>query len=318
LLFGADVNYNGQLDPDELARPSASAPRATQPTIPWASLLTIYSGRRNLNSQGLPRIDLNGMDLTKLQQQLTAALDANWAGFIIALRQNGLYAGTDSGTAGSPPVNAASGPRFTISSVLDLVGARVAIPNTTPGQPPKVYTSPLGSDPTALGEQLPKLLDATTVINLSVVRGGVSVNDAPRAVLCCVPGIDAALADRIVAARSAPSSSNGSSRQFPTWLVSEGLVDLSTMKSLMPNITAGGDVVRAQVVGHFDSPGPAARAEVVIDATITPARQLTWKDLRLFGLGYPLEFLGEDGASTGDYGPRGRSNAGSGAGRNAR
>ena len=73
------------------------------------------------------------------------------------------------------------------------------------------------------------------------------------------------------------------------------MVDLPTMKMLLPNVCAGGDVVRAQVVGHFDKPGPAARAEVVIDATTLPARQVFWRDLRYWGPGYPLEWLGEEG-----------------------
>ena len=39
------------------------------------------------------------------------------------------------------------------------------------------------------------------------------------------------------------------------------------MKGLMPLITAGGNVYRAQFVGYFDEEGPASRLEMVIDAT---------------------------------------------------
>jgi hypothetical protein len=48
------------------------------------------------------------------------------------------------------------------------------------------------------------------------------------------------------------------------------------------------------VVGFFDQPGPSLRAEVVVDATTRPARQIYYKDLRLFGRGYPLESLGRE------------------------
>ena len=38
-----------------------------------------------------------------------------------------------------------------------------------------------------------------------------------------------------------------------------GIVDLDTMKKLMPLVTAGGNVYRAQIVGYFDEEGPAYR-----------------------------------------------------------
>ncbi len=299
LLFGADANYNHLLDPEELTEPSsrARADSQTSETVPWASLLTVYSGQRNLTSAGRPRVDLNSMDLLKLQFALTEALDANWAAFIVAYRQYGPSASADAAAPGPPLTNAAMPPQCVISSVLDLAGAKVAIPSSTPSQPPKVYASPLPADPQAVALQLSNLLDKTTVVNVPVLRGGVSVNHAPRDVLRSVPGIDDALADRIIAARDAQSSQDDAGRRFPTWLLAEGVVDLPTMKMLLPNVCAGGDVVRAQVVGHFDKPGPAARAEVVVDATTLPARQVFWRDLRYWGPGYPLEWLGEDGDS---------------------
>ena len=115
--------------------------------MPWASLLTLYSGQRNLTAEGQPRIDLNEMNLTTLQQQLTAALDANWAAFIVAYRQFGPYGGPTAALPDPPQVTPAAPPRFTISSVLDLAGAKVAIPASSPQQAPKVHASPMAADP---------------------------------------------------------------------------------------------------------------------------------------------------------------------------
>ena len=66
------------------------------------------------------------------------------------------------------------------------------------------------------------------------------------------------------------------------------------MMDLQPYLTCGGEVYRAQIVGHFDEYGPTARAEVALDATQQPARQVYWKDLRILGRGYPREILGSD------------------------
>jgi hypothetical protein len=236
------------------------------------------------------------MDLNKLYQQLVQALDANWAGFIVAYRQYGPYFGGDLGMPGAPPLAIASGPRFTIGSVLDVVGTRVAIPAPS-GQPPKVYASPAAGDAASSGQHLPKLTDKTTVLGVPVLRGGVSVNHAPRAVLLSVPGMDEALAGRIIAARDSQTSKAELGRRDPTWLLSEGVVDLARMRTLLPNLSAGGDVVRAQIVGHFEDAGPTARAEIVIDATTVPARQVLWNDLRLWGTAYSLEDLTDEGAA---------------------
>ncbi len=117
-----------------------------------------------------------------------------------------------------------------------------------------------------------------------------SVNDASAIVLQTVPGIDESLAQQIVAARAERLGRSGS-RRYPTWLLTEGLVDLQTMKQLLPYLSGSGDVVRAQVVAHFDQPGLTARAEVVIDATGDAAREDLWRDLRFYGAGYPAEWL---------------------------
>jgi hypothetical protein len=64
------------------------------------------------------------------------------------------------------------------------------------------------------------------------------------------------------------------------------------MRTLLPYLTTGGDVFRAQVVGFFDDSPLSARAEVVVDGTASPPRQVYWKDLRLLGRGYSRETLG--------------------------
>ena len=292
LLFGVDRNYNHRLEPEELAEPSGGMRRASATTTtPWSWLLTVYSGQRNLNSAGRARINLNGTNLSQLQQQLAAVLNPNLAAFIIAYRQYGPYTGEGMPLQGAVRVNGSAPPRFSFQSLLDLVGAKVAIPAEKDDEKPKVYASPLPADPRALAGQLTKLLDLTTVIDLLVVRGLISVNHAPASVLRAVPGIDATLAQRIVAARRTVSGGENPKRRFATWLLTEGLVDLETMKKLMPYVTGGGDVVRAQVVAHFDKPWPTARVETVIDATTVPARQLLWRDLRFYGPGYPPELL---------------------------
>jgi hypothetical protein len=140
--------------------------------------------------------------------------------------------------------------------------------------------------------ELPKLLDLTTVDDQKVLFGRVNVNQAPREVLLGVPGLDASVVDRILAARGTGTAESDPPRRHATWLLAEGLVELGQMKDLLPYLTAGGDVFRAQVVAAYGDERLAARAEVVVDGTGSPPRQLYWKDLGVLGRGYPLDVLG--------------------------
>lgn len=293
LLFGADANYNRMLEPHEqTAAVSSGSKSATgsASVTPWSWHLTLYSGHRNVDSQGQPRINLNGPSLVELHQKLTPAVGPELAAFVVAYRQYGPYLGADPATPGVVPFNGATSPAFKISSVLDLVGVNVAVPSGDAKSKPVVYQSPLAPDGSALGEQLAKLLDATTIHDQLVSRGQVSVNDAPAIVLQTVPDIDEGLAQQIVAARQ-NASGDPVRRRYPTWLLSEGLVDLPTMKRLFPYLCGSGDVVRAQVVAHFDLPGLSARADVIIDATGESAQVIASRDLRFYGTGYPVEWL---------------------------
>jgi hypothetical protein len=172
--------------------------------------------------------------------------------------------------------------RFTIDSVLDLIGARVMA--SPPGsREPKFLESPFAAERTAMQSYLPALLDETSVTADVVLRGRVNINTAPRAVLRAAPGMDERLVETICSNRTVDTENTG--RQHPIWLLTEGLVDLQTMRALLPNMTCGGGVFRAQVVGYFEEGGPVARAEVVVDATVRPPRPVLWTDLRIRGHG---------------------------------
>jgi hypothetical protein len=84
-------------------------------------------------------------------------------------------------------------------------------------------------------------------------------------------------------------------QKYETWLLTEGILDLPTMKQLMPLLTAGGNVYRAQVVGgFFVADGAVHRLEVVVDATKTsPVVRRRWQ-LQELGRGYTPEVLGTE------------------------
>ncbi len=291
LLFGDDVDQNFQVEEQESSTGSGIAGLSTSGnSLPWAAYLTLYSAERNAGPDGRPRIDVNLSDLRELNQKLTGQLQDSWIRFIIAYRQYGPYTGSDEGKANAtirldlnPPA------KYKIASLLDLVGARVSVPSQS--GPAEVYQSPISETLDSMRTSLPKLLDLLTVDKIPVYHGRININRAPREVLAAVPDMPESVIDQIVAGQELPDGESDSSRRHPTWPLTQGLLSLDTMKKILPYLTCGGDVYRAQVVGYFDHGTPSARAEVVIDATGGMPRQIYYKDLRMLGRGYSMETL---------------------------
>jgi hypothetical protein len=199
--------------------------------------------------------------------------------------------------------------RFQIDSVLDLIGAKILIPRDEPfdlsddpldlldeedllEERDLIDESPFEDDPILMQDYLPTLVDRTTAIEDVIINGRVNVNLAPRAVLSGIPGLEPQTVERIIAGRGLGIDETSPSYRHATWLLTEGIVDVAQMKELMPYVTGAGDVFRAQVVGFHQASGLSARAEVVVDATVSPPRQIYWKDVSLLGRGYSLQTLG--------------------------
>ncbi len=296
LLFGVDANRNGYADgtePDgevigEVDNSDGAMDRG------WSAYLTVHEFTSNLGPEGEEKINLNGDDLEKLQKSLEDALDRQQATFIVALRQNGPY------TGGEPGANVPAGdlqlagqPKYKLTSVLDLVGARVQA-QFQGQQRPVVIKAPFPDDASAMAEYLPKLLDSVTTEDGPTLSGRININQASRTVMLGIPGISEETVDQIVASRESDPLEADESQRYPTWILTEGLVELEEMKDLMPYICAGGAVSHAQVVGYFDGGGPSCRAEVFFDGTQSPPAVLFWREISHLGRGYALATLGTE------------------------
>ncbi len=305
LLFGVDVNRNGTVDAHETtgiggiggatgAIGSASASLADDPgaELGWAAYLTLYSQESNRNREGLPRIDINQDDLEQLHQELSEVFPADWVTFIIAYRQKGAYEGSDAGEVGVSAELDLSQPGDTkLNQVIDLIGKKVEI--EIDGEQ-RVLASPFVDGPAAMALYLPTLMDNVTVNPAPTIPGRININQAPRTVLLGIPGMTEEIVDEIIQARivDPAQASEDLNRQHETWILAEGIVTLEEMRLLAPLICAGGDVFRAQVVGYFEDGSAATRLEVVIDATSSVPRIVSWKNLTHLGRGYPLDVLG--------------------------
>ncbi len=300
LLYGVDGNRNNHADsmePDSQSLMDVDNSDGSA-SSGWAPYITVHSFESNTTEEGETKIDLNQDDLETLYDEVSEALSADWATFIVGFRQNG----------GSEPANDAVAPSSVqkdtinfegeaaqeISSVLDLVGVGTQV--STQGN------NPQGGDTTTLApmieegsyDDLPTLLDAVTTVSSDddTISGRININQASRTVLLTIPGMTEEAADQILYNRIEDPIEADEDQMYTVWPLIQGAVDLETMKSVERYICTGGAVYRAQIVGYYDAGGPFARLEVLFDATQSPPAVLSWNDMGHLGQGYPLEMLG--------------------------
>ncbi|TWU27005.1 General secretion pathway protein K [Novipirellula galeiformis] len=307
LLFGADANRNGVLDADEQQRYGISidSPGA----LGWAAYLTVYGAEGNKTRDGLPRVNVNNDDLEVLYEQLSEALGNDlYATYIMAYRLYGVSSvaainrdgNSGAGNAKSAgmwtadmfeKLDLSAGGGTKVNQILDLIGSKVTIGS---GDNQQSYTSPLAEDPISMALYLPLLMDILTTQEVDSLPGRINLNECPAELLYGIPLLDEETAQALIEARS--NDSDDPNREFATWPMVEGILTLEQMRTLMPLLTGGGDVFRAQLVGYFEQSGISSRSEVIIDATSVNPKIISWNELSHLGRGFDLSVLGQRSA----------------------
>ncbi len=173
------------------------------------------------------------------------------------------------------------------TQILDVIGAEVTVGD---GEDATTYRSPFGDDPISMASYLPLLMDTLTTQDVAVLPGRINLNECPAELLYGIPTLEEETVEEILQARQ--DDTGDSNRGFETWPLVEGLVTLEQMRLLLPLVTAGGDVFRAQIIGYHETIGASHRSEVIIDATTVNPKIVSWRDLSHLGRGFDLSTLG--------------------------
>jgi hypothetical protein len=123
------------------------------------------------------------------------------------------------------------------------------------------------------------------------VVGMLNVNTASPVALAALPGIDAGLAQQIVEARA---GLDAQTRSTTAWLVTEGVLDAATYKSVAPKLCAQGYQYRLRIVGFGVPCGRYRIFEVVLDVAGPQPRVLYQRDITRLGLPFPLDPSAEE------------------------
>ncbi len=302
LLFGLDTNRNGILDDSEASLGDVSLTEA-ESVLGWANYLTLYSKESNLNSEGLPKVNINGDDLDQLYDDLKSVFNDDWANFILMYRINGSSVDQPaeddtifpaSQVPFSIPDEAESDDNNKFMSVIDIMDLYFQVPDADGNL---VWVeSPITT--LNASSSIPIAMQSMTVAEGISFPGRINIRQASRAVLSGIPGMTDELLEDIISFREIDLDDPGfldRNRKYETFLLLEGLVaSKQEMIDLMPYICSGGGVYRAEIVGYFGDGRGTSRAEVVFDTTVPIPQILLWRDKSHLQTGYSVEALGSE------------------------
>ena len=311
LLFGADSNRNGVLDPDEQQRFNVTID--TPGALGLAAYFTVHGNEASKRRDGSFRVNVNSDDLETLYDSLVDALgDETYASFICAYRISGQLSafanavpaeGEDSENAENSEdsedsealgvwsadlldeFDLSGGGGVELIQVLDLIDATVSVGS---GEDAVRYRSPFNL--LTMAEYLPLIMDALTTQDAESMPGRINLNECPAELLYGIPMLEDEQVDQILELRE--QNSDDLNREHETWLMLEAIVTLDQMRQLVPLLTCGGDVYRAQIVGYFEGSGISQRHDVIIDATSVNPKIVMWRDLSHLGRGFDVSVLG--------------------------
>jgi DNA uptake protein ComE-like DNA-binding protein len=250
LLYGSDLNFNGQLDPGEVGGIDSGGP-----DLGLAPYLTLYSRESNMTNAGLGRIYLNDPSLQTLQTNLTPVLGSQLTNFILAYRlygasstggggsgasanSNQQLSGSDQNTLQSTITAAVSNPNTkpqgTITSLFSLITAKVQV-QTGSGRTAKTitYASPL-SYPGQSTTLLPLLLDNCTTSQKQTLTPRININTAGETVLTALAGLPpsgGAGGASTTGSSAASSTTASSATSTPTY----GILQANDIQSILSN-----------------------------------------------------------------------------------
>lgn len=279
---------------------SGSLGIATEGEIrPWAELLTVYSAERNETYTGRRRLFVNSEDMEELHSELKEFMPEEWADFIVMFRQYESQS-IDSETLGDGgrsssrrddeevTIDFEVPAKVPLTNPLDLIGRSISL--ETEDDEVVTVVSPFGADNNITPEFL-AVLDRITCVPERRVVGRINVNEAPAEVLLALPGMTTEIVESIMEDRSNQADSmtgdaaldvgdnqSLTKRAHSTWLLTEGIVDLTMMRELLPNVTCGGDVYRADVWGMADDRSPPVHFQTVLDASTSSCRPVFFRE----------------------------------------
>ena len=290
LLFGEDWNANGWLDACENDGDLSWPPDNQDGKLDrgLSAWITVDGGESTLNSQGFPKLNVNGDDLTEIYDALVPLVGQRGAQFVLAYRIDGPLdpvraIAVDSESRRQRRLDSAearlryqlgvedqskrsirnrknsfrsgldlSRPgSYKIEALTDLFGARVLVTIDTEQE---ILESPWDRNLQSLQSRLMQLEQVLTTTANPVRIDRINPNDAPREVLLTIPGLVESQIDLIFRTRRRILAGPAAARRFQSiaWLSTEAGLSFDQLRVVAPYLTVGGDLFHGLAFGKLD------------------------------------------------------------------
>ncbi len=260
----------------------------------WASFIVAYrySGKPGGNGSS-PLVTLASMAAAEAEQT-DGVMGTQLAGLASATQDAGGNA-----TGGTPPqawtaaamasLDLTQPGSVSFNQVLDLIDATVTIEGGPAGA--VTYSSPFSSLPLDMANSTPLLMDYLTTVDATAIPGRINIMECPQEILRGIPGLSDEIVDQILEARVDGSESE--TRNHETWLAVEGYLTMDQMRALLPLVTCGGDVFKAQIIGYLEGEAAFSRIEAVISGVGDVPLILFFRRMDHLGRGFDIPTLGQ-------------------------
>ncbi len=260
ILYAEDVNLNGHLETNENDG-QAREPYDDKNDLLKRGLLsyvTVYSFDRNQDENGWPRINLNTADETTLAAELN--LEEGHVNWILQRQEFGLESIADL-------------LEETTINTEEFAGAVKAAQETAEGMTTKkkIVKAPDW-------KTFRRIADQIAVTDDTIIPGRININTAGREVLMTLPGVDAALAEGILAKRQSADYPEGFTSVAEIMYV-PGMT-LETFTQMAELITVRSNVFTIRSCGEAERTGMRHYVEAVVARTQTDLTVLYWKEGR--------------------------------------
>jgi hypothetical protein len=185
-------------------------------------------------------------------------------------------------------VDMTKGGSVQFNQVLDLFGATVTIQQ---GNSQVVYSSPFEELPASLALATPLLMENLTTVDADAIPGRINIMECPQEVLRGIPGLTDEVVEMILEARVDGSESE--TRNYETWLAVEGILTMEEMRAILPLVTCGGDVFKAQIIGYMEGSNASSRIEAIVSGAGDVPEVLFFRRLDHLGRGADISTLGQ-------------------------
>lgn len=268
--------------------------RAQLAALGWGSRLTVSSRERHVNRRGQAKLPANHSNLQALFSAVSTRLEPGIATYLCLARQFGVQAGSVSSfgvgrealSLDAVELDFGRGAAVNLASLVDLVDSHVLIPREGDAGV-WIVNSPLQGS-TMQGEfatQVAAMWEELTVASEPFAVGRIHWRLADPALIGLIPGLTPQTRDLLLAAEQDVSAGGmeaptvmGLAQQLATWY-QENRLTRSQWQVMEREFTDGGDVYSAYVFGHAGDYRAIRWAQVTLDASETPPRQLDYREV---------------------------------------